>query len=53
MCDAGEEQCVRRGLAAAGFGSPRTRPEIDADHGGDPYEVAIGGEHRCIVASRH
>ncbi|MDQ3351785.1 MAG: hypothetical protein M3501_07460, partial [Actinomycetota bacterium] len=28
-CDAGEEQRVRRGLAAAGFGSPRTRPEIE------------------------
>ncbi len=24
--------------------------EIDADHGGDAYEVAIGGEHRCTVA---
>ncbi len=29
MCDAGEEQCVRRGLAATGFGSPRTRPEME------------------------
>jgi hypothetical protein len=29
MCDAAEEDYFRRGLAAAGLGSPQTRPEME------------------------
>jgi hypothetical protein len=29
LCDAGEENIVRRGLASAGIGSPRTRAEME------------------------
>lgn len=29
LCDAGEEQFVRRGLAAAGLGSPQTREDME------------------------
>jgi len=29
LCDIGEENVVRRGLASAGIGSPRTRPDME------------------------
>lgn len=29
LCDAGEERCFRRGLAASGLGSPRSRAEME------------------------